>query len=114
MRNTSSSVKQRSSQYLIYLVIISNSQPRKKFLHIEKTQKNFLYQNKYIYIYLYISCSILKKESKLTFENVPTMSWIQSTEISGEPLFSQLLDSFLEIYRDMLQKMARPLLACDF
>ena len=38
-----------------------------------------------------------EKESKLTFENVPTMSWIQSTEISGELLFSQLLDSFLEI-----------------
>ena len=32
------------------------------------------------------------------FENVPTMSWIQSTEISGELLFSQLLDSFLELY----------------
>ena len=31
-----------------------------------------------------------KKESKLTFENVPTMSWIQSTEISGELLFSLL------------------------
>ena len=38
-----------------------------------------------------------KKESKLTFEIVPTMSWIQSTEIQGELLFSQLLDSFLEI-----------------
>ena len=67
----------------------------------------------YIYIYIYISCSILKKESKVTFENVPTMSWIQSTEISGELLFSQLLDSFLEIYRDLLQKMAGPMLACD-
>ena len=44
----------------------------------------------YIYIYIYISCSILKKESKLTFENVPTMSWIQSTEISGELSFSLL------------------------
>ena len=67
-----------------------------------------------LYIYIYISCSILKKESKLTFENVPTMNWIQSTEISGELLFSQLLDSFLEIYRDLLQKMAGPMLACDF
>ena len=44
----------------------------------------------YVYIYIYISCSILKKESKLTFENVPTMSWIQSTEISGELLISLL------------------------
>ena len=61
----------------------------------------------YIYIYIYISCSILKKESKLTFENVPTMSLIQSTEILGELLFSQLLDSFLEIYRDLLQKNGR-------
>ena len=51
--------------------------------------------------------------AKLTFENVPTMSWIQSTEISGELLFSQLLDSFLEIYRDLLQKMAGLMLACD-
>ena len=42
-------------------------------------------------------CSILKKESYLTYENVPTMSWMQSTEISGELLFLQLLDSFLEI-----------------
>ena len=50
MRPTSSWVKERSSQYLIYLVIISNSQPRKKFLHIEKT-KNLKYQNIYIYIY---------------------------------------------------------------
>ena len=65
-------------------------------------------------IYIYKSCSILKKESKLTFDNVPTMSWIQSTEISGELLFSQLLDSFLEIYRDLLQRMAGLMLACDF
>ena len=42
------------------------------------------------------------------------MSWIQSTEISGELLFSQLLDSFLEIYRDFLQGMAGLMLACDF
>ena len=42
------------------------------------------------------------------------MSWIESTEISGELLFSQLLDSFLESYRDLLQKMAGPMLACDF
>ena len=56
----------------------------------------------------------MKKESKLTFENVPTMSWIQYTEISGELLFSQLLDSFLEIQRDFLEKMAGPMLACDF
>ena len=34
------------------------------------------------------------------------MSSIQSTEISGELLFSQLLDSFLE--------MAGRMLACDF
>ena len=65
-------------------------------------------------INIYISYSILKKESKLTFENVPTMSWIQSTQISGELLFSQLLDCFLEIYRDLLHKMAGPMLACDF
>ena len=56
----------------------------------------------------------MKKESQFTFENVPTMSWIQSTEISGELLFSQLLDSFLEIYRVVLQKMAAPMLASDF
>ena len=42
------------------------------------------------------------------------MSWIQSTEISGELLFSQHLDSFLEIYRDLLQKVAGTMLACDF
>ena len=65
----------------------------------------------YIYIQIHISCSILKKEFKLTFENVPTMRWIQSTEISGELLFSQLLDSFWEIYRDLLQKMAGKMLA---
>ena len=41
--------KRGHSQYLIYLVIISNSQPRNKFLHIEKTKKNLKYQNKYIY-----------------------------------------------------------------
>ena len=59
------------------------------------------------------SCSILKKESKLTFENVPTMSWIQSTEISGELLFSLLRDLSLEIQRDFLHKMVGPMLACD-
>ena len=48
------------------------------------------------------------------FENLSTMSWIQSTEISGELLFSQLLDAFLEIDRDLLQKMAGLMLACDF
>ena len=42
------------------------------------------------------------------------MSWIQSTEISGELLFSQLLDSFLGTYRDLLQKMTGPMLAYDF
>ena len=42
------------------------------------------------------------------------MSWIQPNEISGELLFSQLLDSFLEIYRDLLQKMAGPMLAGHF
>ena len=41
MRPTSSWVKERSSQYLIYLVIISNSQPYNKFLHIEKNNKKF-------------------------------------------------------------------------
>ena len=50
MRPTSSWVKERSSQYLIYLVIISNSQPHNKFLHLEKNQKNIKYHNKYIYI----------------------------------------------------------------
>ena len=48
------------------------------------------------------------------FENVSTMSWIQSTEISGELLFSQLLDAFLEIDRDLLEKMAGLMLTCDF
>ena len=38
-----------------------------------------------LYIQIYISSSISKKESKLTFDNVPTMSWIQSTETSAEP-----------------------------
>ena len=48
MRPTSSWVIERSSQYLIYLVIISNSQPYNKFLHIEKKQKkNFFF----LYIY---------------------------------------------------------------
>ena len=47
MRPTSSWVNERSSQYLIYLVIISNSQPRNEFLHIDKNNKNVLkYQNK--------------------------------------------------------------------
>ena len=58
---TSSWVKERSSQYLIYLVIISNSQPYNKFLHIEKKQKrNLKYQNKkYIFIYFYTYTLIL-------------------------------------------------------
>ena len=43
MRPTSSWVIERSSQYLIYLVIISNSQPYNKFLHIEKKQKNIFF-----------------------------------------------------------------------
>ena len=42
------------------------------------------------------------------------MSWIQSTQISGELLFSQLLDSFLEIERDLLQKMVGLMLPSDF
>ena len=42
------------------------------------------------------------------------MSGIQSTEISGELLFSQLLDSSLEIYRDLLQKIEGPMSAYDF
>ena len=48
---TSNWVKERSS--LIYLVIISNSQPRNQFLHKEKKLKNLKYQI-YIYIYIYI------------------------------------------------------------
>ena len=48
------------------------------------------------------------------FENVSTMSCIQSTEISGELLFSQLLDAFLEIDRGLLEKMAPLMLASDF
>ena len=56
----------------------------------------------------------MKKESKLTFENVKTMSWIESTEISGELLFSQFLDPLLEIQRDLLQEMAGLMLACAF
>ena len=52
-------VKERSSQYLIYLFIISNSQPRNKFLHIEKTKKNLKYQNKNIYIYIFPLCEWL-------------------------------------------------------
>ena len=62
MRPTSSWVIERSSQYLIYLVIISNSQPYNKFLHIEKKQKkkNFKYQNKkYICIFFYTYTLIL-------------------------------------------------------
>ena len=55
MRSTSSWVNERSSQYLIYLVILSNSQPRNQFLHIEKkNSKNFFKiskQNKNIDIY---------------------------------------------------------------
>ena len=53
MHPTSSRVNERSSQYLIHLVILSNSQPRNQFLHIKKIQqKNFEIskQNKYIYI----------------------------------------------------------------
>ena len=62
MRPTGSWVKERSSQYLIYLVIISNSQPYNKFLHIEKKKqkKNLKYQNKkYICIYFYTYTLIL-------------------------------------------------------
>ena len=62
MRPTGSWVKERSSQYLIYLVIISNSQPYNKFLHIEKKKQkiNLKYQNKkiYMYIFLYIYSNI--------------------------------------------------------
>ena len=36
MRPTSSWVNERSSQYLIYLVILSDSQPRNQFLQMEK------------------------------------------------------------------------------
>ena len=61
MRPTSSSVKERSSQYLIYLVIISNSQPRNKFLHIEKKNKKIknIKTNIYIHIYIYTFTLIL-------------------------------------------------------
>ena len=41
------------------------------------------------------------------------MSWIQSTEISGELLFSLLQNLSLEIQRDLPHKMAGPMLACD-
>ena len=64
MRPTSSWVKERSSQYLTYLVIISNSQPRNQFLHIVK--KNFkiskqIYIYVYIYIYIYMYIFVQKK-----------------------------------------------------
>ena len=58
-RPASSWVKERSSQYLIYLVTISNSQSRNKFLHTEKTKKNLKYQNKKIYIYIHTYTLIL-------------------------------------------------------
>ena len=60
MRPTSSWVKERSSQYLIYLVIISNSQPYNKFLHIEKKEKKLKIskQKIYMYIFLYIYFNI--------------------------------------------------------
>ena len=55
MRPTSSWVKERSSQYLIYLVIISNSQSYNKFLHIEKKQKKIkISKQKNIYVYIFI------------------------------------------------------------
>ena len=44
MRPTSSWVNERSSQYLIYLVNLSNSQARNEFLDIEK--KILKYQSK--------------------------------------------------------------------
>ena len=41
-RLTSSWVNERSSQYLIYLVILSNSQPYNQFVHIgKKATKNY-------------------------------------------------------------------------
>ena len=60
MRPTSSWVKERSSQYLIYLVIISNSQPYNKLLHIEKkNKKKFKISKQKIYIYFYTYTPIL-------------------------------------------------------
>ena len=61
-----------------------------EIINIQEAQKAVQSSGKAGYVYIYISSSILKKESKLTFENVPTMSWIQSTEISGELSFSLL------------------------
>ena len=52
MRPTSSWVKERSSQYLIYLVIISNCQPHNKFLHIEKNKKKIKISKQNIDIYI--------------------------------------------------------------
>ena len=43
---------------LLYMVIISNSQPRNKFLHIKKT-KNIKISKQKKYIYTYIYCYIL-------------------------------------------------------
>ena len=54
MRPTSSWVNERISQYLICLVILSNSHPRNQFLHIEKKQQKIFKiskQNKNIDIY---------------------------------------------------------------
>ena len=60
MRPTSSWVKERSSQYLIYLVIISNSQPYNKFLHIEKkTKKKIKISKQKIYVYIFIHIILL-------------------------------------------------------
>ena len=49
MHPKSSWVNERSSQYLIHLVILSNSQPCNQFLPIEKKTTKILKQNK-IYI----------------------------------------------------------------
>ena len=50
---TSSWVNERSSQYLIYLVILSNSQSGNQFLHIAKKEQKKYQNKKYIYIYTY-------------------------------------------------------------
>ena len=60
MRPTSSWVKERSSQYLIYLVIISNSQPYNKLLHIEKKkQKKIKISKQKIYIYIFYTYTLI-------------------------------------------------------
>ena len=71
MHSTSSCVNERSSQYLMYLVILSYSQPRNQFFHIEKKPKKYQkYQNKYIYIYIYIYLQYHYNEMVNEFPNL--------------------------------------------